>query len=136
MTVGQLVIAAGLALCVASGARAQSNRVPEGRIFVLHSAATDACPSLDWDVVVKPHDILAGVIAWDDMASMARVSGKIDRSDDSFTMIAVEMGGQSRQLRIDGHIDQRGRIIANLKGLNATCTAIVVPPSGIRSDAE
>lgn len=136
MTVGQIAIVAGLALCVASGTRAQSDRVPEGRIFALHSAATGACPSLDWHIVVELHDVLAGMIAWDNMASMARASGKINRSDDSFTMIAVQMGGHSRKLRIDGHIDQRGWIIANLRGLNATCTAIEVPPSGVRSDAE
>lgn len=80
MTVPRFAVAVCLALCVASGARAETDLVPDGRVFALHSDATGTCPSLDWHIVVEPHDVLAGMIAWDNMASMARAIGKIDRA--------------------------------------------------------
>ena len=110
-------------------------QVPEGRIYVLHSPAAGACPSLDWHIVVEPNDILAGLIAWDDMKTMARATGKVDRPNHTFTMTAVEMGGQSRTATVDGKVEENGTIIANINGPNVTCKSVTVrtyrvPPDG------
>ena len=79
MSVGRLIAAVSAALGLWLGAAVA--QVPQGRIYVLHSPAAGACPSLDWHVVVEPNDILAGLIAWDDMKTMARATGKVDRPE-------------------------------------------------------
>ena len=101
-------------------------QVPQGRIYVLHSPAAGACPSLDWHIVVEPNDILAGLIAWDDMKTMARATGKVDRPNHTFTMTAVEMGGQGRTATVDGKVEKNGTIIANINGPNVTCKSVTV----------
>ena len=63
MSVGRLVAAAFAALGLWLGVAVA--QVPQGRIYVLHSPAAGACPSLDWHVVVEPTDIRAGMIARD-----------------------------------------------------------------------
>jgi hypothetical protein len=67
--------------------------VPEGRIYVLHSSAIGACPSLDWHIVVERNDVLAGMVAWDNMRTMARATGSVNRKDGTFRMTVVELGG-------------------------------------------
>ena len=133
MTICRLIGASSAAFGVWFGvAFAQ---VPEGRIYVLHSPAAGACPSLDWHIVVEPNDILAGLIAWDDMKTMARATGKVDRPNHTFTMTAVEMGGQGRTATVDGTVKRDGTIIANINGPNVTCKSVTVrtyrvPPDG------
>ena len=70
MSVGRLIAISSVTFGLGLGAGL--SQVPEGRIYVLHSPAVGACPSLDWHIVVEPNDVLAGVIAWDDMRTIAR----------------------------------------------------------------
>ena len=104
MSVGRLIAATSAALGLWLGVAVA--QVPQGRIYVLHSPAAGACPSLDWHIVVEPNDILAGLIAWDDMKTMARATGRVDRPNHTFTMTAVEMGGQGRTATVDGKVEE------------------------------
>jgi hypothetical protein len=108
--------------------------VPEGRIYVLHSQAAGACPSLDWHIVVEANDILAGLIAWDDMRTMARATGRVDRQNHTVTMTAVEMGGQNRTATIDGKVEENGTIIANINGPNVTCRSVTIRTYRVPAD--
>jgi hypothetical protein len=107
VSVGRLIAAAFAALGLWLGVAVA--QVPQGRIYVLHSPAAGACPSLDWHVVVEPNDILAGMIAWDDMKTMARATGKVDRPNHTFTMTAVEMGGRAEPPLLMGRSERMAR---------------------------
>jgi hypothetical protein len=98
-------------------------QVPEGRIYALHSKAEGACPSLDWHIVVEPNGVLAGMIARDDMQTMARATGTINQENRTFSMIAKEIGGQTRTATINGQINGNRWITAKIKGPQGTCNA-------------
>jgi hypothetical protein len=125
VTVGKIV-SVGL-LAFAASTNVTTAQVPEGRIYALHSKAEGACPSLDWHIVVEPNGVLAGMIAWDDMKTMARATGRINQENRTFSMIAKEIGGQTRTATIDGQIEDNGWITAKIKGPQGTCNALVVP---------
>jgi len=124
MSIGRLIAMGVAAFAVSVGAA--SHQVPEGRMYVLHSKAVGACPSLDWHIVVEANDILAGMIAWDDMKTMARATGTVNRQSNTFTMKAVEMGGRARTATVEGRIEENGTIIANIRGPNVICDSVVV----------
>jgi hypothetical protein len=107
MSVGRLIAATSAAFGLWLGAAVA--QVPQGRVYVLHSPAAGACPSLDWHIVVEPNDILAGLIAWDDMKTMARATGKVDRPNHTFTMTAVELGGQGQPPPLMGRSKRMAR---------------------------
>ena len=125
MFVRRLIAANALALiallCVASA------QIPEGRIYSLHSKSVGGCPSLDWHIVVGANGILEGMIAWDHMRVLAKAVGAVNQQSHTFTMTVKEVGGLARTARVDGHIKENGWIIANIKGPNVTCSAVVVP---------
>jgi hypothetical protein len=125
MTVGKLM--AWGALIFGASISPVSAQMPEGSVYVLHSAAHGQCPSLDWYVVVEAGGTLAGMIAWNDMKMMTRVSGRVDRPHHAFSMVATEIGGQKRIARIEGKVVSDGRIVANIEGPNVACTAVAVP---------
>jgi hypothetical protein len=134
MSVGRLIAATSAALGLWLGTAVA--QVPQGRIYVLHSPAAGACPSLDWHIVVEPNDILAGLIAWDDMKTMARATGKVDRPNHTFSMTAVEMGGQGRTATVDGKVEKSGTIIANINGPNVTCKSVTVRTYRVPADGK
>jgi hypothetical protein len=125
MSVSRLIAIATPAYAILLSAA--SPEVPQGRIYVLHSQAAGGCPSLDWHIVVEPNDVVAGMIAWDDMKTMARATGTVDRKNHTLTMTAVEMGGQARTAKVDGTINDNATIIANIKGPNMTCNSVIIP---------
>lgn len=63
--------------------------LPEGRIYVLHSSATGPCPSLDWHIVVERNDVLARMVAWDNMRSMDRATGRVLVAQISFFLVII-----------------------------------------------
>jgi hypothetical protein len=103
---------------------------PEGRIYALHSQAIGGCPSLDWYMLVETNDIVAGMIAWDDMKTMFRATGQIDRQSNTFTMTASEIGGQARIATVGGQIRDNGTVIANIKGPNVACDSVILRDFG------
>jgi hypothetical protein len=46
-----------------------------GEVLSFHSEGSGECPNLDWHLVVGTNKQLTGLIAWDDMKNVARVSG-------------------------------------------------------------
>ena len=119
LVVGALICAAPLSVA--------SARQPEGRIFVLHSGPTGGCPSLDWHIVVEPGGMLSGMISWNDMKTMARAVGTLDREHRTFTITATELGGRGQTAKIEGLVKENGWLIANIKGPTVVCKAIAVP---------
>jgi hypothetical protein len=119
ISLGALAFAASLGVAAA--------QAPEGRLYVFHSKAMGGCPSLDWHVVAGSNGSLTGMIAWDDMKSMARATGTLNASAKTFTMKATEVGGRGRTATVDGQLRSDGWLIANVKGPNITCTGIAVP---------
>jgi hypothetical protein len=103
---------------------APTEMVPEGAVYVFHSEAVGACPSLDWHVITGIKGNLSGIIAWDNMRSIARVRGHIDL-DRSFKMTAIEMGGAQRRAVIAGHVLPDGKMVADLKAPKIECHGIV-----------
>jgi hypothetical protein len=102
-------------------------QVPKGQVYALHSRAAGGCPALDWHILVEANGILAGMISWDGMKTMARATGSVNMQHRTFTMIATEMGGAARRAKIDGRLRDDGWIVANIEGPNVTCNAVVVP---------
>jgi len=128
MALGALIFGAPLCPVLA--------QMPKGSVYVFHSQARGGCPSLDWYIVVETGDTLAGMIAWDDMSTMTKASGRLDRSHHTFHIVLTEIGGQERTATVEGKVEDDGRIVANIKGPNVTCTAVSIPiskaPSGSR----
>jgi hypothetical protein len=130
IAVGALVI--GAAYTPASAQQV----APEGRIYVFHSKATGACPALDWHVVVGANNALGGMISWDNMKSMANVTGSIS-ANRTFKMTGTRVSGGPSEggATIDGQLRQDGWLVANIKGPKVDCQGITVPwfvapPSG------
>jgi len=117
---------AGAAILVAQPA-VPKPRVPEERVYVLHSKAVGSCPSLDWHIVSEPGGTLSGMIAWNNMQAMARVTGTVDRKNRTFSVVAAELGGQGRRAAVDGTIRSDGWLVANIRGEQMNCSAVVVP---------
>ena len=130
MSVGRLIAATSAAFGLWLGAAVA--QVPQGRVYVLHSPAAGACPSLDWHIVLEGNDRLGGIIAWNYMQSVARASGSINMQTRTFQMTATEVGGQGRTANINGTVGQEGWLVANISGPNINCQGIdvrwFVPP--------
>lgn len=111
-------------------------QMPDGSVYVLHSGAHGGCPSLDWYVVVEAGGTLAGMIAWDDITTMTKAIGTVDRPHHTFTMTATKMGGQERTATIKGEAHDDGRLLAHIVGPSITCTAVAIPMNKAQPDAD
>jgi hypothetical protein len=98
----------------------------EGRVYSLRSEALGGCPRMDWHIVVEANDILAGMISLDNLKTMGRATGTVDRRSNTFSMTVVEMGGRDRRVRVTGRIAESGMLIANIEGPNVSCYSVVV----------
>ena len=131
MTSMQLAIAAALTLTGTATLVPQpappEARILEEQVYVLHSKAAGSCPSLDWHIVSEPGGTLSGMIAWNNMQAMARVTGTVDRKNRTFSVVAAELGGQGRRAAVDGTIRSDGWLVANIRGEQMNCSAVVVP---------
>jgi hypothetical protein len=137
MTWGKLMgtVAAGAVVMTATCNMALAQQVaPEGRVYVFHSRPAGQCPSLDWHLVVGDANALSGMVAWNNMQSMAHVAGTISPNR-TFTLNGKEVGGAGRTATITGVIRSDGWLTANVKGQNLDCQGITVqffvpPPQG------
>lgn len=117
------LIAAGiLALAAPCGAA-----FAQGGLYVLHSEPAGGCPGLDWHVVVGRTGALSGIVGWDNMKHLARVTGAINREEHTFQMTANEIGGAERAATIDGRIESDGVAVATIKGPNIECKDVTIP---------
>jgi len=101
--------------------------VPAGSYYSFHSAAQGGCPALDWHVVVGQNGALSGMIAWNNMQSMAHAEGTVNQQARTFQMTAQEQGGQNRTATISGTIRNDGYLVANIQGPNVNCHGVTVP---------
>jgi hypothetical protein len=123
VNLSKLLTTAGLALGVTCGtAMAQAT---EGRVYAFHSTAQGGCPALDWHVVVGPNNTLSGMIAWNNMASMAKATGSV--AGGKVQMTAKEVGGKGRTATVDGIVRGDGWLTVNIKGPSIACTGINIP---------
>ena len=120
-----------LALTAATGvasAQQQPYDLPPGRLFVFHSGPGGGCPGLDWHVVVESGGALAGMIGWNNMASLARVTGSVNRQTGDFQMTAQEVGGQGRTATATGKVDPNtGWMTAEVQGQDVKCQSLKIP---------
>ncbi|HSZ88806.1 MAG TPA: hypothetical protein VK822_05460 [Acetobacteraceae bacterium] len=123
----KLIAASALAVAATCGV-ASAQTVPEGRVFVFHSKPTGTCPALDWHIVVGANNTLEGMIGWDDMKSMAKVTGSIG-ANRTFKMAGTRVSGGPGQggATIDGQVRQDGWMVANIHGPRVDCQGIQVP---------
>ncbi len=122
---GRLALAG--AFIVTACLNAALAQMPVGRVYTLHSAPAGGCPALDWHIVVEPNDTLVGMIAWDNMQTIARASGTVNRKDHTFSMIATALGGSTRKATIQGRFDEQGSATAKIVGPHMTCDAVILP---------
>ena len=84
-----------------------------------------------WSGLITP---LSGMISWDNMKSVALVSGTANPANRTFELNAMREGGGGRGAAIDGQISAEGWLVANIKGPNVDCHGIkvqwFVPPPG------
>jgi hypothetical protein len=95
-----------------------------GYVYVLHSVPTGSCPALDWHVVMSADNTLSGMIAWDNMKSIARVEGSIT-ADKTFHMDAKEIGGAGKTAVVDGKLIP-GWLVASVSGPGIDCKDIKI----------
>jgi hypothetical protein len=128
MTRRTTLLASALALIALHGpAEAADARLPEDRMYILHSKAIGTCPSLDWHIAASADGSLSGLIAWDGMKWIAKATGRVDRENRTFSMTAVVIGAEERKAAIDGQVRKDGWLIANVRGDRINCSAIAVP---------
>jgi hypothetical protein len=120
----KLAAAGAMAMAVTCGV-GSAQSVPDGRVYSFHSAAQGGCPGLDWHVVAQGNS-LTGMIAWNDMKSMARASGTVNPTAKTFQMTAKEVGPPGRTATITGSVRADGWLIANIKGPNVNCQNVAV----------
>jgi hypothetical protein len=97
-----------------------------GTLFVYHSTAQGACPALDWHVVVGENGALSGMVAWNDMKTVARVSGKTN-AEHQFSMTATEVGGGKTATITGQRRPADGFLIADINGPDIACKQIEIP---------
>ena len=99
-------------------------QAPQERVFSFHSNATfSGCPSLDWHVVVQPDYTVSGMVGWQNMQVVARVSGTMDPQSKTYQLTAKEANGK-RTATITGTIISPDHITANIKGSGVDCQGL------------
>ena len=86
-----------LALTAATGAATAQKpfKLPAGRLYVFHSGPRSGYPGVDWYIVAEVGDTLTGFIAWNNMQSLARATGTLNRRAGTFELTAHEVGGRT-----------------------------------------
>ena len=121
-----LATMAAAALCGGAMLNMAHAQVPPGTLYVFHSQPQGACPALDWHIVVGEAGQLSGMISWNGMQSMAHATGSIS-ANRSFTMTAVEVGGEARTATITGQAGTDGWLTAAINGTGVACTGVRIP---------
>ena len=126
MKTATFVMSSCALLAASAGTIARAQPLPEGTVYVFHSAARGGCPALDWHIVSGADGQLQGMISWNDMKSMAHATGTIDQSR-NFKMTATEVGGAERTATVTGKAESNGFLTADIVGPGVDCKGITVP---------
>src|SRR5215469_5529439 len=106
----------------------EAQQLPPGRVYAFDSSAQGGCPGLSWHMVLEAGGALSGVIAWNNMQSVARVTGSVNTQTRTFQATATEVGGRGRTATITGTVNTTtGWLNANIQGPNVNCQGITVP---------
>ena len=109
-------------------ARQLASQLPPGRVYAFDSSAQGGCPALSWHMVLQQGGALTGMISWNNMQSIARVSGTVNPQTRTFQSVATEVGGQGRTANITGRVNpDSGYLTANIQGPNVNCQGVEVP---------
>ena len=109
-----------------AAASPEVSQAPQERVFSFRSNATfSGCPSLDWHVVVQPDYTVSGMVGWQNMQVIARVSGTMDPQSKTYQLTAKEANGK-RTATINGTIIAPDHITANIKGPGIDCQGLDV----------
>jgi hypothetical protein len=131
MRVMRLIATGVLALTAATGtasAQQQPYNLPPGRIYAFHSGPGGGCPGLDWHIVVEADNALVGIIAWNNLQSLAHVTGSVNTQTGAFELTAHEVGGQGRTATATGTVDPgTGWMTGTVQGQDVQCQSIKVP---------
>jgi hypothetical protein len=129
MTRCRLATAAAIAIAIVGGtAAAQQSQEP--RIFTFHANASGSCPDLDWHVVLAPDDTVTGMIGWQNMQMLVRVTGKLDRAKKTFSLTGKEAGG-NLTATIDGQVISPNHLVAHIKAPEANVAHIKAPEANV-----
>ena len=105
-----------------------ASQLPPGRVYAFDSSAQGGCPALSWHMVLQQGGVLDGLIAWNNMQSIAHVSGTVNPQTRAFQLAATEVGGQGRTANITGTVNpNNGYLTANIQGPNVNCRGVEVP---------
>ncbi|MEJ0015617.1 MAG: hypothetical protein WDN25_03470 [Acetobacteraceae bacterium] len=97
-------------------ANAAALELTPGRVLAFHSEPSGNCPGLDWHVVVRAHNQLTGLIAWNDMQDVVRVHGSTDESG-RFQLAFTPVGGKGGKGSVVGQFpDHNGWLSARVMG--------------------
>jgi hypothetical protein len=108
---------AGVALMMGIVGSASALELEQGRILGFHSEPSNGCPGLDWHIVVGARNQLKGMISWDDMHDIVRVSGSADQ-DGRFHLAFPPMKGSRSGGSIEGQFpDYNGWLTAHVVGV-------------------
>ncbi|MBS0559887.1 MAG: hypothetical protein JSR21_07515 [Proteobacteria bacterium] len=124
-----LAVAAALSGGLAVPAHAQMQAIAPGTVYSLHTTANGRCPALDWHLVVGPDgNTLSGMVAWNNMQSMAHLEGKLG-ADRSFSTVATEVSGPNvgRTAKVSGQAQNNGWLMVQIEGDGVSCQNIKVP---------
>ena len=121
----RLTTAVALAITIMAG-NAAAQRT-EDEVFTFRANAKGTCPSLDWHLVVAPDNSVTGMIGWQNMQLLVRVTGTVDLEKRTFSLIGKEAGG-NRTATIDGEIISRNQLLVHIKApeANIDCPNIKV----------
>ena len=135
--IGCRLVAATVIAMAIMGGTAAAQQSQEDRIFTFHANASGSCPDLDWHVVLAPDDTVSGIIGWQHMQLLVRVTGNLDRTKRTFSLTGKEVGGD-RTATIDGEVISPNHLIVHIKApaANVDCPNVEVwgmTPSEIKT---
>jgi hypothetical protein len=113
----RLTAAAIIAVAIMGGTAAAQQRT-EDEIFTFHANASGSCPDLDWHLVVAPDNTVTGMIGWQHMQLLVRVTGTVDLETRTFSLVGKEAGG-NRTATIEGKILSRNHLMVDIKAPEA-----------------
>ena len=116
MTVEWAKAIVGVTLMTGIAGTAGALELTPGRILSFHSESSSGCPGLDWHIVVAANNQLKGMISWDDMHDIARVTGSAN-PDGRFHLVFPGMKGSGKGGSIEGQFpDYNGYLTAHVVG--------------------
>ena len=120
MRSSEIFAAFAIGALVAAAVDGSASAQTAGQISAFHSQAAGNCPELDWYLVVRENRQVVGMVGWNDMKSVARMSGAI-AVNNSFHLNATLIGEPDKTAVVDGKFDRNGWITADIKGPDVDC---------------